>query len=69
MLLKRNCPLLCSYLITWVGIVFRPHDESVNGKYVVGEKKKSSDFFLGNVYPDFRYEKNMFICITELNKN
>lgn len=48
MLLKRNCPLLCSYLITWVGVVFRPHDESVKGKYIMGEKK-SSNIFGGDV--------------------
>ena len=45
MFLKRNCSLPCSYLITWVGIVFRPHDESVKEKYAMEEKKTGVIFF------------------------
>ena len=54
MLLKGNCPLPCSYLITCVGIVFRPHDESVEEEYAVEEEKTGVIFFSGIIYPDFR---------------
>lgn len=71
MLLKRNCSLPCSYLITWVDIVFRPRDEPVKEKYAMEEKKDRSNNFSRNIYRDFRYEKKMFLCvyITEWNKD
>lgn len=43
-------------------IVFRPHDESVKGEFAM-ETKDRSNIFPGNIYPDSRSDKNMFLCV------
>ena len=41
--------MLCSCLTTRAVIVFRPHDESVKGKYAM-ERKERGNVFSGNIY-------------------
>ena len=72
MLLKGNCPLPCSYLITCVGIVFRPHDESVEEEYAV-EEEKTGVIFFQELYIQISDRRKIFssVCvyITEWNKD